>query len=107
MGRAKYQPLDQLPLYPTEEQLALALLGPERAKEWPTIAKTEEKAGLPRISHQYGGRYRPAVKAFYDRRYRMLEELPAASDETEGESFNEWRHKRSRPKADEAQKRSR
>jgi len=106
MGRVKFLTIDELPLYPSEEQLAIALLGPERAHEWPAIAKAEEKAGLPRISHQYGGRYRPAVKAFYDARHRMIEESASAPEEAEGEDFNGWKAKRARAKAHEASKRS-
>lgn len=68
-------------LYPDETELALLLLGEKRAHLWPAIAKVEEKAGLPRVSAQYGGRYWPAVKAFYDRRHRLLEQQSQDNDD--------------------------
>lgn len=83
-------------LYPDEAELARVLLGP-RSSQWPTIAKVEERAGLPRISLQYGGRYWPAVKAFYDRRHQMIEQQSAPSDEREGENFDAWKPRRARP----------
>lgn len=54
-----------MPLYPTEAQIARAVLG-DRAKEWKRIAKTlEDKEGLPRINELMGGRFWPAVVAFF------------------------------------------
>ena len=75
-------------LYPDDRELGRVLLGP-RAAEWPAIAKAEEKAGLPRVSAQYGGRYWPAVRAFYDRRHRLLEQQSQDNDdEREKESWD-------------------
>ncbi|MGY3615929.1 hypothetical protein [Bradyrhizobium sp. USDA 10063] len=48
--------MDPMPLYPGEAQIAVAVLGPKRAKQWRSIAKfLEEKDGLPRIDKQMGG----------------------------------------------------
>jgi hypothetical protein len=68
-------------LWPDDEELAILLIGRERAHLWPAIAKAEEKAGLPRVSLQYGGRYWPAVKAFYDRRHLLLEQQSEIHDD--------------------------
>lgn len=76
-------------LYPDEKELARVLLG-ERSGQWKTICKIEERHGLPRISPVYGGRYWPAVKAFYDRRHRMLDEqMTAPAEDREGENFDD------------------
>jgi hypothetical protein len=41
---------DQMPLYPDEEMIAVAVLGPKRAKDWPRLAKfLQDKEGLPRV----------------------------------------------------------
>jgi hypothetical protein len=57
--------VSEMPLYPTEAQIARAVLG-ERAKEWRHIAKVlEDKEGLPRINELMGGRFWPAVIAFF------------------------------------------
>jgi hypothetical protein len=54
-----------MPLYPTEAQIARAVLG-DRAKDWKRIAKVlEDKEGLPRINELMGGRFWPAVVAFF------------------------------------------
>lgn len=54
-----------MPLYPTEAQIARAVLG-SRAKDWAMIAKClEDKEGLPRINELMGGRFWPAVVAFF------------------------------------------
>jgi hypothetical protein len=37
--------------------------------EWPPIATVLERHGLPRIDPLLGGRYWPAVRFFFDRRY--------------------------------------
>jgi hypothetical protein len=83
-------------LYPNDKELARVLLG-DRAPQWPAIAKAEEKAGLPRVSLQYGGRYWPAVKAFYDRRHRLLDQQSEPSDdEREKENWDDRPPRRSR-----------
>lgn len=56
-----------LPLYPTEEQIAKAVLGPKRAHLWKEIAILDERDGLPKIDAIHGGRYWPAVERFYQR----------------------------------------
>ena len=56
---------DNFPLYPSEIQIARAVLG-ARAKEWARVAKVlEDKEGLPRINELMGGRFWPAVVAFF------------------------------------------
>ncbi|MET3973541.1 hypothetical protein [Bradyrhizobium japonicum] len=58
-------PIHDLPLYPSEAQIARAVLG-DRAKDWKRIAKVlETKEGLPKISELMGGRFWPAVVAFF------------------------------------------
>ena len=55
-------------LYPSEAIVARLVLG-DRAKEWPAKAVLLERDGLPRIDPLMGGRYWPAVVAFFHRRY--------------------------------------
>jgi hypothetical protein len=63
--RKTREPINDLPLYPSEAQIARAVLG-SRAKDWPRIAKClEDKEGLPRINELMGGRFWPAVVAFF------------------------------------------
>lgn len=56
-----------MPLYPSEAEIARAVLGAERVKEWPSIAAHDEKKGLPKIDTVHGGRPWPLVEAFYQK----------------------------------------
>ena len=72
---------DVIPLYPDEETIALLVLGPSRAKEWKAVAVILEREGLPRIDTFMGGRYWPAVRAFFDSKHGLgnLEARPVSS----------------------------
>jgi hypothetical protein len=64
---------DQMALYPDESEIAIAVLGPKRAKNWPVIAvHLENKHGLPRVDQEMGGRFWPAVVAYFRIRHGML-----------------------------------
>ena len=70
--RFKLAQTDEMPLFPDEATIAVAVLGPKRAKDWPRIAKfLEDKKGLPRVDELMGGRYWPAVVAHFRSRYNM------------------------------------
>jgi hypothetical protein len=59
-------------LYPSESEIALLVLGSKRAKEWPRIAQhLENKHGLPAIDPEMGGRFWPAVHAYFHTRHGM------------------------------------
>jgi hypothetical protein len=61
--------LDALPLYASDEQIGVAILGKGRAKEWCAIALGLERKGLPQVDPIHRGRYVPAVKQWYDARH--------------------------------------
>ena len=54
-------------LFPTEAEIGRRL--GQKPREWAAKAKVLERHGLPRIDPLMGGRYWPAVVAFFDRRY--------------------------------------
>lgn len=63
---------DRVPLYPSESELAILVLGTKKAKEWPRIASyLENKLGLPRVDGLMGGRFWPAVDAYFRIRHGM------------------------------------
>ncbi len=72
--------LDKLPLFAGEAELGAALLGEKRACEWKALAPLYERQGLPTIDEVMGGRYVPAVKAFFDKQYGLTPLVPAAPD---------------------------
>ena len=57
-----------MPLFPSEADIARAVLGPGRAQEWRCLAPSLERQGMPRVDPVFGGRYWPAVRAWMDRR---------------------------------------
>ena len=66
-----------MPLYPSEDQIARAVMGPERAREWPGKARyLQDKHGLPAIDELMGGRFWPAVEAFFRARHGVAERNP-------------------------------
>lgn len=59
--------LDNLPLFATDKELALAIVGKERAAMWvKTVIPQLERKGFPRIDPLHDGRPVPLVKKFYD-----------------------------------------
>ncbi|WP_436637141.1 hypothetical protein [Microbaculum sp. FT89] len=74
-------------LYLSESEIAKRILSSAKVKEWPEIAAVLERDGLPRIDPILGGRYWPAVKAFFDRRHGLTKRfVPANADGEE-----DWR----------------
>lgn len=67
----RFQTLDKLPLFASEEAIAAAVLGPRKLVQWRQIAPLLEARGFPTVSQQMGGRYTPAVRAFFDRKYKV------------------------------------
>ena len=67
----------ELPLFATDDELAMALLGRARSAVWRTLVPSFEREGLPKNDPQMGGRYVPAVKAFFDRQYGLTAVVPA------------------------------
>lgn len=91
---ARTAALETLPLFATDRELGVALLGAARVKEWCSLAPALEERGLPRVDGLMGGRYVPAVKAFFDRQYGLGEQPAAAPDG--GEDLTIWANKRKR-----------
>lgn len=65
----RFQSLDKLPLFASEEAISTALMGPGKYTHWRAIAPLLERRGFPTIDGLLGGRYTRAVKAFFDREY--------------------------------------
>lgn len=80
MSRTALNPaLDGLPLFASEEQLSRALMGPGKISEWRQIAPLLERRGLPTVDGLLGGRYVPAVRAFFDRQYGVSDQFVKSS----------------------------
>jgi hypothetical protein len=89
--------IGDLPLFADDATLGRALLGPDRAGEWRQMAPLLEARGLPTIDKLMGGRYVPAVKAFFDHLYG-LDGAAAAPPMPDGvEELGSWKKKRKLP----------
>jgi len=71
--------LIKLPLFATDAELGVALMGRERACEWSKLAHLYERQGLPKVCPIMGGRYVPAVRAFFDQQYKVASSSAPAS----------------------------
>lgn len=91
----RFQPLDKLPLFASEEALACALLGPGRAVEWRQISPLLEARGLPKVDGLLGGRYVPAVRAFFDREYNIRGDAQVTAPDAPAE-LGSWKGHRGR-----------
>jgi hypothetical protein len=58
-------------LFPCETEIARRLSQSER--RWRAVARVLEPEGLPKIDQVMGGRYWPAVVAFFDKRYSIID----------------------------------
>jgi hypothetical protein len=72
-------PLEELPLFASDAEIGAALLGSKRACEWKGLAPLYERQGFPKIDPVIGGRYVPAIKAFFDKQYGIAT-LPTVPD---------------------------
>lgn len=87
--------LDKLPLFATDQQLAVAIVGKTRAALWvKTVIPQLERKGFPRIDPLHDGRPVPLVKKFYDSYFGITAGFAATAPDGE-ERLDAWRSKRS------------
>lgn len=91
----KFRELDHLPIFADDASIGPALLGRDRGREWAAIATLLEARGLPKIDTLMGGRYVPAVKAFFDHDYGLTGASPPLAPDGR-EDLGAWK-KRKRP----------
>jgi hypothetical protein len=68
-NRERQITLRDLPLFADERSLSEALLGRGKYTHWRAVVTLLEGRGFPKIDGLMGGRYTPAVRAFFDREY--------------------------------------
>ena len=84
-----------IPLYPDEATIAVYVVGPKRAKEWPGIAAALERQGFPQVNPLFGGRYWPAVVKWMDQFNGVAESQSAPR--TDGvEDMGSWKSQKRR-----------
>jgi hypothetical protein len=90
---SRFQSLDKLPLFASEEAISAALMGPGKTAEWRQIVPLLERRGLPSVDGLLGGRYTPALKAFFDREYGVHGEAQGSSPHAPAE-LGSWKKQR-------------
>jgi hypothetical protein len=86
-----------LPLFASDDIIGRALLGADRVQEWQQIAPLLEARGLPKIDALMGGRYWPAVIAFFDHLYGLDHQGGRAPFAPDGvEDFAKWKQRQKR-----------
>jgi hypothetical protein len=68
--------VESLSLFASDDAIGRALLGPERVGEFKQMVPLLERRGFPKIDSLMGGRYVPAVRAFFDHMYRLDRNTP-------------------------------
>jgi hypothetical protein len=76
--------VSDLPLYPSEAQIAREVLGPNRLDEWKALAQGLEREGLPEIDPRFGGRYWPAVELWFRVRHGIATVEPGKLGKQDG-----------------------
>lgn len=87
--------LSKLPLFATDDEIAIAIVGKQRASSWKRGAlRLLEARGFPQIDHLHGGRPVPLIEKWY-RRYLALDENYIQASPPPGQEHLElWRPKR-------------
>jgi len=60
-----------LPLFASEEEVSMSLMGPSKYVRWCQVAPLLEGRGFPKIDALLEGRYTPAIKDYFHRLYRV------------------------------------
>jgi len=89
--------IEQLPLFADERSLSDAVLGRGKYTHWRAVVPLLERRGFPTIDGLMGGRYWPAVKAFFDREYGVHGAAQVSAPHKPAE-LGSWKSK-ARPKA--------
>lgn len=85
-----------LPLFATDQQLAVAIVGKTRAAVWvKTVIPQLERKGFPRIDPLHNGRPVPLVKKFYDGYFGITAGFAATAPDGQ-ERLGEWKKSRRR-----------
>lgn len=93
-NRAKHATLDSLPLFATDMQIAIAVVGKDRASFWlKTVLPTLR--GFPRKDEAHGGWPVPLIKKFYDGYLGVIHDFASKGASGE-ENWDAWKPKKKR-----------
>ncbi|MFS8051557.1 hypothetical protein QD357_01895 [Rhizobium sp. BR 317] len=88
--------LDKLPLFASDREIAIAIVGKERAVMFvKAVIPQLERKGFPRIDPLHDGRPVPLVKRFYDGYFGITAGFNAAAPDGE-ERLGMWKRDRTK-----------
>jgi hypothetical protein len=92
-------PLSKLPLFATDDELAVAIVGRKRASDWKRGAlRVLEARGFPRVDPLHGGRPVPLVRKWFDLYLGVHRSYVQTTQEDAQENLDIWvrkkRHRR-------------
>ncbi|SDB14893.1 hypothetical protein SAMN03159422_00252 [Agrobacterium fabrum] len=83
--------INKLPLFATDRELAVAIVGKARASMWmKTVVPQLERKGFPKLDPLHDGRPVPLVKKFYEGYFGITAGFTAASPDGE-ERLGQWK----------------
>lgn len=89
-------PFASLPMFATDQQLAVAIVGKARAAMWiKTVIPQLDRKGFPRIDPLHDGRPVPLVKKFYEGYFGITAGYAAAAADGE-ERLGQWKKSKRR-----------
>lgn len=92
--------LSKLPLFATDNDIAVAIVGKVRANMWiKTVIPQLERQGFPLIDPLHDGRPVPLVARFYERYFGITAGFSTAAPDGE-ERLGMWKRKKRREKPD-------
>jgi hypothetical protein len=91
---ARFRTLDELPLFASDEDLSAALMGAGKTTAFRSVVPLLEADGFPKMDALMGGRYTPAVKAFFDREYRLAGDGRPVAPRDGPEALGTWKNSR-------------
>lgn len=91
-------PLSHLPIFATDKEIALAVVGKERADMWVKVVIPQlERTGFPRIAPLHNGRPVPLVRRFYDGYWGITAGILVGAPDGK-KNWGTWKSRKKQPK---------
>lgn len=92
-----FKALDSLPLFATDQEIAVAVVGRRTAGYWlAAVLPTLEKSGFPAIDPLHAARAVPLVRRFYDAYFGITAGIAMAKPDGE-ERLGQWTKRKQKP----------
>ena len=97
-------PLSKLPMFATDDEIAIAIVGKKRASHWKRGALIIlEARGFPRVDAVHGGRPVPLIRKWYNLYLGVEKSYVQSTQEIGKDNWEAWRPKREQRNAKKPQ----